>query len=229
MEHVSRFAKYQLTRFYAPVLSFYVTVVAIAIATSVAGASGEINGGSALVIFIVGLNCFKTSYLFSQANNLSRRSFYFATLLAILILAVAISLVDLVVYGVLRPMIEYQTLPFANVYQMTGFTRLFWAAAVLTLCASVGWMITMLYYRANPIVKVLISLSPFAVASAFRYFNILTAGRLATTLSRFAVNALGLAGGMPNPHTAMLSFSLASVVILALNYLLMYKTPVKSQ
>ena len=228
MEHVSRFAKYQLSRFSAAVLIFYIAVVVIAIVTSFAGASGEFNGGSALLAFILGLNCFKTSFLFSQANNISRRSFYFATLLSILTLAVALSLVDLVVYGVLGPVIEYQTFQFMNVYQMTGLTRFLWAAAALTLSASLGWMITMLYYRVNSIMKVFISLSPFAVASAYGYFNNLTAGGLALSLERFALNALGLAGGMPNPYTAMLSLALVAIVIWVLNCLLMYKTPVKA-
>ena len=228
MECVARFAKYQLSRFYIAVLAFYLVVVVIAIATSFTGASAEFNGGSALLIFIVGLNWFKTSFLFSQANNISRRSFYLATLLALLSLALAMSLADLVAWGVLRPVMEYQTFQFMHVYQMTGLTRFFWAAVILTLSASLGWMITMLYYRANPIMKVFISLSPFVVMSAYNYGNRLTAGRLAMSLGRFALDALGLAGGIPNPHTAILSFALASIVIGALNYLLMYKTPVKA-
>lgn len=229
MARVLSFAKYQVSSLSIVIGGFYLGVFAIALVTALFGWTGEMNGGMVIVAFVLGLNCFKTSYLFAQANNISRRSFYFATVLALLVLSIGSFCTEFLATGLLKSLITYGSVHFYAYYQMGFFAEFLFTVSMLMLLTSVGWMINMIYYRSNAIMKVVVSLSPIGLVFVFNYFNDRTQGGLWNALFGFVQKALGFQTEVPNPYIAVLSFTLGSIAILLFNYLLMYRTPVKAR
>ena len=219
MNRILSFAKYQLCDNRNGVLIFYATLVAIAVAMILKseGANGtsSLSGSSIVFIFVLGLNCFRSSFLFAQANNITRRTFYFATILALVGLAVILSLADFVMDSAMNRYAFYEGF-FEQMYAAPAVTKILWTTVLLTFSASLGWMITMFYYRANALVKVLISVSPIAFMIIASYIHQLTSGRFGYWLLDFFVRASGFSGEIPNPYPAIGSLFLASLLIWAL-------------
>lgn len=161
MNRVLSLAKYQLSDNKIAVVVYYTVLAAIALLLiSISGSGSEVSGlssSSIIFIFVVGLNCFKQSFLFSQANNLSRRTFYLAAVLSLVGLAVIMSACNFVLDSILGRLASYTGL-FEEMYQAGAAAEILWTAALLTFFASVGWLVTMLYYRSHIVVKLLLYL-----------------------------------------------------------------------
>jgi hypothetical protein len=232
MHRIHSVAKYQIADNRNGVLVYYAVLIGLAlimVATPNWNSTGttSLSGVSSMIfIFVLGLNCFRSSFLFCQANNISRRSFYFATILSLLVLAVILSLCDLVLDAVLGRYPFYEGF-FEQIYPASGFAKILWTTALFTFSASLGWMITMIYYRANPWVKVLVSISPIVVITLAGYLHQRTDGVFGYALFVLLGKALGFSAQGPNLYPAMATFVLASMAIWAVNYLLMRKTPVR--
>ena len=232
MHRIHSVAKYQIADNRNGVLVYYAVLIGIAlimVATPSWDSTGStsLSGVSSMIfIFVVGLNCFRSSFLFCQANNISRRSFYFATILSLLALAVILSLCDLVLDTVMSRYPFYAGF-FELVYTASGFVKILWTTALFTFSASLGWMITMIFYRANTWVKVLVSISPIAAITLAGYLHQRTGGAFGYALVNLLDKALGFSSETPNPYPAIVTFALASLVIWAVNYLLMHKAPVR--
>lgn len=231
MNRVFSFTRYQLRDYRNAVLTFYVILITLALImlASSGKSSGQssISGGSIVFVFVLGLNCFKTSFLFSQANNLSRKTFYLATLLSLVGLAIIMGFGDFIFEALMGRMPSYRGI-FEQIYGESSRAKILWSVVSLTFAGSLGWMITMLYYRSTTLWKVIISVSPVVVLSVFTYLNSLLGGRLGISLGSFLVTAMGFAGETPNPYPAILSFTLGSIMLWLVNYVLMYKVPVKA-
>ncbi len=59
--------------------------------------SSGIEMSTAIFIFIMALNSFKSPFYFSQGNNISRNSFIIGTIKAGIIMAAALSLIDVII------------------------------------------------------------------------------------------------------------------------------------
>lgn len=241
MNRVLSFAKYQLADYRKAVLIFYSVIAALAvimIATSrQSSGQSSLSGASIVFVFALGLNCFKTSFLFSQANNISRKTFYWATLVSLVALSVIMGLVDfaldsymnrLPIYQGFFEQIYFGKIYFQQIYVEASLAKILWSMAVLTFAGSLGWLITMLYYRSSTLLKVVISISPVVFLTLITFFDLLTAGRLGNSLLVFLAKSLGL-GLTSTPYPAILSFTLGSAVLWTLNYFLMYKVPARAQ
>ena len=232
MNRILPFAKYQLSDNRSGVLIFYSILIAIAVMMAAIpswDSRGQTNlsGSSIVFVFVIGLNCFRSSFLFAQANNITRRTFYFATILALVGLAVILSLADFIMDSVMSRYPFYAGL-FEQMYAAPAVTKILWTIVLLTFSASLGWMITMLYYRANALVKVLISVSPIALMLLVNYIHLLTGGRFGYWLLDFFARALGFSWETSNPYPAIGSLFLASLLIWGINFLLIKKAPVRA-
>jgi hypothetical protein len=231
MARVWAFTKYQLRDYRTAVLVYYLILAALI--ALVVGNSGRIegqdslSGGSIIFIFVLGLNCFKTSFRFAQANNISRRAFYLATLLSLVGLAIIMGVVDLILDVLMDSFPIYVSL-FEQIYGMSGIAKGLWTTASLVFAASLGWMITMIYYRSNTVWKVIVSLSPVAAISVLSLLDRLSGGKAVSSTLSFLTWAFGFAGETPNPFQAVLTFLAGSAIIWAINILLLYRAPVKN-
>jgi len=231
MDNILKVTKYQLRDFRKPVMIYYLVITALGLLLFMAGPNGESSFGGAtfIFIFILGLNSFKSSFKFMQANNISRRTFYFGNIGAIIAVSTFMSLVDLIIDKVFTATVRYKGF-YEQIYIYSsgqGFLpRISWNLTLLMVATSLGFMITVLYYRSNKVAKILISLVPAIGLILFSFFNRQTDGRLAEAILSFLGNALGLTGGQ-NPYMAMFSFIIAAIGVLAITYGLIFKAPIK--
>lgn len=124
------------------------------------GSSSGFETASAIFVFVVGLNSFKSSFQFLQFLGVTRKSFLAGSLLALLAVAVGMSIVDTLI-GELFAQLHPYTPMFVEFYGMEDFLAQFaWETVMLAMAAFVGFFITMLYYRCNKVMKIVISLSP---------------------------------------------------------------------
>jgi len=231
MARVWSFTKYQLRDYRTAVLVFYLVLAAmIALTLGISGrmeGHASLSGGSFIFVFVIGLNCFKTSFRFAQANNLSRRVFYLATLLSLVGLAVIMGAVDVILDAVMDRLPIYLGL-FDQIYGKSAVAKGLWTTASLIFASSLGWMITMIYYRSNTVWKVIVSLSPVAAISVLSLLDRLSGGKAVSSTLSFLTWAFGFAGETPNPFQAVLTFLAGSAIIWAINILLLYRAPVKN-
>ena len=182
MHRIHSVAKYQIADNRNGVLVYYAVLIGLAlimVATPNWNSTGttSLSGVSSMIfIFVLGLNCFRSSFLFCQANNISRRSFYFATICPFWCWRSSS------VCAILCSMPCWADTRFMKAslrdYPASGFAKILWTTALFTFSASLGWMITMIYYRANPWVKVLVSISPIVVITLAGYLHQRTDGSL---------------------------------------------------
>lgn len=232
MNNVLKVAKYQLRDFRKSVMIYYSVILGLGlflvILTMKSQATGQssFSGASVIFLFILGLNCFKTSFKFVQANNISRKVFYLGNIIAIVSISGIIALIDFIIDRIFVSCVSYAGI-FEQIYTSGGFfDKVLWSVAILTFATSLGWIITMIYYRCNSLMKSIVSLSPVVIAIVFGYFNRLTYGDLGEAITNFLGSALGLTNGL-NPYMAVLSFTIATMGIFGLSYLLLYKAPIR--
>ena len=161
-----------------------------------------------------------------QANNVSRRRFYFGNILALSVIALFMATIDTTLSFVMRLLIPYSGMT----EQMYGTTsllpELIWIFTLATLAAHVGWFISMVYYRSNKLQKIVVSLSPLFVFITLIYIDRRTAGALVSSMTRFLTAVLGFSNG-PNPYIASLSFTVGAAIMAGFCYLLIRRAPVK--
>ncbi len=226
-------AKYQLMDFKKSVLVYYSVVIALLLVipfmlNQINGTTINFNGGggSAIMVFVIGLNSFKSSFKFMQANNISRKKFFMGNIISLVTLCGIMASIDYLLGTVLNSLTPYESI-FHQIYLQNRFLdKLLWSFTILTLFAVIGWTINMFYYRSNKYMKIMISIAPVFLIMFISYLNRFTDGELIRSISRFLLSAFGVSGVL-NPYMAVLSFIVATVGISGLIYLLIYKAPIK--
>lgn len=224
--------KYQLYYSYKGVAVFYTVIVLIMLA--VINISNRVSEevtfgglGTATVIFlaIVGLDCFKSSYKFMTANNVSRKKFYYGNMASLVIIAAFMALVDTLINGILSQIFRYESL-LEQLYRTNNYlAEYFWSFGLYTLVACGGWLITMIYYRANRMVKILVSVIPVAMIILYVYIERQTGGMMSRAIVGFLGRAMGFAYNN-NAYIGALSLFAGTALLLSACYLLVRKAPI---
>jgi hypothetical protein len=203
--------------------------------------SSGLEFSTVIFLFVMGLNAFRENFYFSQANNLSRKTFWSGLLLSILPIAFLMSIVDLVInriynafvpsptnfdmiYGTFRDtgMFDWNTMQYvweqSNSYY-TLFSTLIWQFAAYVLFFVLGVVITLIYFRSNNLVKIIVSVTPVALLVLLR--NI--AGLLPKTwILSFGTFIDAIFGWQTrNPYMATLTFFTSSFFLAGCFYLLL--------
>ncbi len=190
---------------------------------------GGIDFASAVFVLILGLNSFSTAFRFTLAKNVSRMKFFVGTVQALIIIAAVLATVDTVYGTFLRTLIPYECLQ-TQLYGTTSpLTVLPWTFALYTALAISGFMITMLYYRSNRLLQMLISLSPLLFYLILVILNYLTDGAAPRALKNLFSTAFGFSTSTPNPYIAVASLLLGAVVVAAISFLLIRRIAFRSQ
>ncbi|MGI6358868.1 MAG: hypothetical protein ACOX2K_09300 [Bacillota bacterium] len=179
---------------------------------------------SLIFIFIAGLDCFSTAFRFMQANNVSRRYFFFGTSLSLFMIAALMASVDAAMNVGLRQLFVYKGL-FQQLYPVgSPLVDFCWSLSLFAFAAHLGWLITMVYYRSNPLMRTLVSVSPVLVIMLF--LNISLGRNLAPRIIHWFAKMLGLMG-TPRPFVAIGSFLLATLLAAAGSWLLLRRATVR--
>ncbi len=240
MNNILGIAKYQIRDFRKSLIIFYIIVSSLGIYINYKASTNTNIGVSGLelaaiiFLFIGGLNCFKDNFRFMMANNRPRKSFFIGSMVALIGVA-GLMAVGNVVLGSIYKVINttYQSM-FYQLYGVYGINSiiatLLWNFGILFLVAVAGWFITMAYYKANTIMKIIISLVPVLAIYVMQYIS-----RINADFGLWLTNSFLKAMGFDltktyenvNPYIAVLTFSIATIIILVFNYLLLKRMYIK--
>ncbi len=182
---------FQIRRNLFSVLVFYLIYSGVICILSVMshifseGANSGIDIASAVFVLVTGLCCFKESFYFSQSCGVSRRSFYWGTVLAGIPLSFGVALINSLfncLYNLFTPNILFHDLLFSDgglrnaldesqsgilnaaSWSFSGFLRgLVWMFALFCCLYLFGMMVTLIFYRSNKILKTIIGAGAWLV------------------------------------------------------------------
>jgi hypothetical protein len=243
-----KLAKYNVKSNLKPLIIFYlifitlITSIVIINKTSGGGiGSSGIEFSSVIFLFVIGLNSFKENFYFSQANNISREDYFKSMAVTILPVALGMSLIDLVInrtYNVFMAsptiydmaygsssysFINVETWTQSNSIQTLLGTATFLFAFYIVAFA-IGLLITMIYFKCNKIMKVLVTLSPLlfqAILGIIVYKSPEFEGKLEV----FIENILGI--NTRNSYMAVMTFICLFIILMFFVYILVRKAVVK--
>lgn len=241
-------AKYQILSSIGAIRIYYliylsvIMLISASIVTSDGRAtSSGLDFSTMIFLFVMGLNSFKSNFFMSQANNVSRKSFFRGLIVGVFPITFVVSLIDLIInraqnvfakcattydmiYGNYRNMQSYMNWTQSNDIK-TLFGTLIWQFAIYSAIFIMGILISLCYYRSNKIVKVIISVIP-ALIIGFSY-NINN-----TFISIFNINIAGIIPAAfgwhsQNPYIAVFSLSVLMLVFSMSIYLLTKRAIIK--
>lgn len=242
-----KIARFQVIDSIGPICIYYaifLLILTLLVGARVnAGASFTSSGleiASVIFLFVAGLNSFKGSFKFSQANNITRKTFFKGAILGMLPITLAMSIIDLVInrvynifvksptnfdmiYGAFRDtgMREMASGAIAWVQSNDIFTLLgtiTWQFAVYSMFFLMGLLISLIYYRSNKLLKVIISAIPVVLLMLSNISHGFSTSFSWDKVLGFISAAFGWQSR--NPYIAMLSFTIIGVIFAAFIYLL---------
>jgi hypothetical protein len=236
MNKIWKVSKYQLRDLRLAMLIYY-TIIALITLTMVISyikvsqqpnanmSFGGFGFSSVIFLFISGLNCFKLNFKFMQANNISRKRFFIANTITLTLAAAFMAIIDVILNEVIILLIPYEGM-FEQLYRLNNmFADFMWSFALLAFMASLGWLITMLYYKCNSIMKIAVSLSPIFVSILITMLNKITNGAITKAILNFFTAALGFSNN--NPYAAVVSFTVGFAGAIGICYLLIRRMSIK--
>ncbi len=196
-----------------------------------------------IFLFVAGLNVFREAFRFSMQNGVSRKNLWGGTAVTFLTISSGMALIDSVIrlitvnltagygfkiYGIYDSMFYY-TDRFDRMGEIQKTLEGFLLNFCLYMAAlTVGYFITVGYYRMNKMAKIIVSIGvPAFVLVIFPvlfevFFKQQPAG-LFYEVSTFVLKG----SNHDNPYFAMGSGLLISVVFLGLTYLMVRRAPIK--
>ena len=236
MNNILKVSKYLLSDYKNALLIFYgivmgiVTLLTFTYLELARNGDGKVSfsgfGFSAFIfLFVSGLNCFKVNFKFLQANNISRKRFYYANIITLISISAFMALIDTTMTKILKLIMPYESMIEQLYKNDLFFTSFMWSFALFALVASTGWCITMLYYRCDKLMKTIISFAPVLILILFFMINNLTKGAIGMAIIKFLTVALGFTNN--NPYMAVLTFFIATALALGLCYLLIRRITIK--
>lgn len=236
MSNILRATKYQLAMFIPQSLScLLILAINILISITVTNlfpGSGISAGSSDLIvliwILILGLSFFIPSFKFILSNAVSRKSLFWANILSLAIVSVIWAGVLTIVLSLISKM-NIKVIVLYNLFYKDNSTMgtMFWFIGIFFLLATLGWFITMVYYRSSKRMSYAISFSPFILSGLLTIINQSTNGKLIDAFINFFITAMGFSGNIPNPYIGSFSMLLLTVIICSFNYLLIRKAQIK--
>lgn len=227
--------KYILNDFKKGMLIFYTVILAITLIMmfsyfKFSNPNNQISFGgfgfsTVIFLFVSGLNSFKTNFKFMQANNVPRKRLYTSTIVSFLLVAGFMALIDVALNRVLNQIFPYEGLVDAIYHNNFFLAEFIWSFSLFTVALSGGWLITMIYYRCNKIMKIIISVAPVFLIVLLGYINSFTRGAVVSFINTFMVTLFDLTN--LNPFVSAFNIFILTAVVLGLCYLLIRRAPIK--
>lgn len=238
MNNILKVSKYILRDARSALLVYYAITLVIALLFSgltmnalKSGRTTSLGGfglSAAIFLFVLGLNSFKSNFQFMQSYNISRRKFYFSSVMALSTLALIMTIIDVVFNNVLGALLPYRGI-YEQLYHNSFFLAdILWTFGLFFFVINLGWFITVLYYRGNRFTNTLVSITPSLVIVVLIIIDKLTDIAVFENVINFVGLALGLEGKL-NSNIAVFSFLFGGSILLLLTYFLIKRIPLKDK
>lgn len=201
-----------------------------------------IDMAPAIFLFVCGLNAFKDNFYMALQNGISRKSLFRNRLYVVLTLSLAMALFDQIVM-VLGKAIDAlsDSINYSGVLEMLygsqfgsqsgGFLMYFESFLFLTTLfiafLSLGYLITVIFYRMNKKQKISYVIGFYVVAFVILpIIDMMMAGQLSVILLKFLDLTMGMSAH--NPFIGMFSLIVFSIILSGLTWVLIRKAGVKN-
>ena len=236
--------KYQIYQFKRPLLIYYLIIYVVFIFFIIENSSltnqgvdarlGGIESASMIFIFIAGLNSFKETFKMFLQNGLSRKTLFISFVYSIIPISAVMALIDSINGIIASLVIKYDPayLQFYSqryVGSVSGILKyaegFLWYIFAYAMLAMIGYFITVLYYRMNKGLKLLVS-----IGFPTFFFIILPMididGAIYKGIGNFFSFAWGYKNGY-NPYFSMVTCTLIFALFGGLSFLLIEKAAAK--
>lgn len=242
--------KYQFAEAKKPLIIYYAiifTLVAIAYISANVFFSVHVNNisfsgvemASMIFIFVAGLNSFKETFRMFMQNGVSRKTLFLSYLLSLLPVCGIMAVIDNSLGILDRYTSNYRSV-FLQFYGswfgdnpgiiQTYAVGLLWGLTTYAACAMAGYLITVLYYRMNKALKLLVSIGvPVFLIIVLPAVDVtFTGGAISKGIAQLIQLAIGARHG--NSPVIAIGFNLLLTALYgALSFLLIRKAVVKEQ
>jgi hypothetical protein len=202
--------------------------------------------GSIIAVFMTSLFAYKESFRFSTANGISRRSHFAATLLAIGILSVVFSLIDTMISSISIAFSSYRPLyleifgsrygvadwpakltsNFPNIVQIQ-LENFLWSIFFHLFFAILAFFITVIFYRLNKVLKIVLIVSPSFLLNGISAFDIYVCnGKIGAFFAWLIPYVFGNST-YNNPYLSILRIFAITVLFAAIAWMFARKSIVK--
>lgn len=209
------------------------------------GYSSGIEISTVIFMFITGIAIFKESFYFSQSNNISRKTYFKGTMLAIVPTAAIASGIDIIInriYNVFATCPNIYDMGFTNFRDLdmigikntwvqnndilTLFNTFLFQFTIYIMIFIVGLTIALIYYKCNKLMKTVVSVLPvifiILISSLTAIFP-----EVFNNIVLLINNMLGIS--TRNPHAPMATFMGIAIILSGVIYLLIKKTVIKER
>lgn len=227
--------------YYAIVLLLLTTIIIFENNTTSSGSLSGVEFQTVIFLFVCGLNSFKSNFYFAKSNNISRKTFVKGVLISIVPIALIMSIIDIIIYSVSKIFIDNVTfyeMSFKRVYLMYADSSiksnafmdiidlLVFQFTLFIVAYILGFVIRMIYYRSNKIMKVVVSILPIVLFRA--YYNVMTSvGEIAIILTKFLDFIFGF--NPANAYGPMITFSVVALILALVSFVLINKAAIKEK
>lgn len=242
--------KYQLFDYKKGVMIFYIIILWVYIMMCVTmikasnvngiekGTFGGMDMATAIFLFICGLCSFKENFLMLSQNGVSRKTIFKGRVMVTITIAVAMALIDNVIYWIFRAIsstytsnIECTSL-FVQIYpervhKVSSFLlhaeNLLFDIVIYLGAFFIGYFITIMFYRLSKAGKAIAGagVPVFFIVVLPIIDSTLTGGRICKLLQSLVILTMGTFGKF------IISFIVISAAFAALSWALMRKAPVR--
>lgn len=244
--------RYQLRDSFKAVVVFYIVILALnlvfatavtivqnVVGTQMGSNAAGFDTATGVFLFVVGLCSFKENFYLLTQSGTSRKSLVLGQFGSALVLAGALAVIDKLLY-LLMDAVGWLLGSFGAVtmYEMEyplqtlfdHLPHLLFTFTSYLACISVGYLVTVLYYRMPAGAKVAVSVGvPVLLFIVLPIVDsTLTNGVIFGTMAKVVAFAMGLSGGIPgNPWMAILSFVVLSAAFGGISWLMIRRAAVK--
>ena len=239
--------KYNLSSLKNSIIIYYSIFITVCVTSALLSKNGNISSSgielsSVIFIFVAGLNLFKENFYFMKSNNVSRKDFIYGTALSMIPVVVVMSIIDIILNRIYNIFIKcptiydmvYTSIGSGQWYSSTNWIQSNSISTILnssifqaSLClaaVSLGFIITIIYYKCNSFMKVVVSVAPIAFLTlgstiGTAYPNI------SKNLNKFIQTIFGL--NSQNSYIAVLTFIILFVIFIGISRLLTRRAIIK--
>lgn len=216
-------------------------IISITFLSKNGGTTSGIEFATMIFLFVLGLSFNKENFYFAQANNIPRVDYFKSLAIAIFPIALGMAIIDVIlnrVYNIfasgptmydmsynnftgapLNMEVWIQSNSMQTIFGTVTFLFSFYIAAF-----AIGLLITLIYYKCNRTMKILVSLSPLVIQVILGIVAYNSPG-LAEKTGTFFMNILGL--NTKNSYMAVMTFICLFIVSMCFVYMLVRRAVVK--
>lgn len=241
-------SKYQINDYKKSIKIYYLVIMLIIVFFTVLDkvwgneGNGSYNGfetSAIIFLFICGLNSFKGTFFMMLQNGVSRKSMFIGNSLSILTVGMVMAVLDRVI-SVSANLISKVIggLAYVGFYDLAYSNRsaelnsiVFQLEAILITCiiyttaTVVGYFVTILYYRMNTALKVIVSIGvPASILFIIPLIDsMIFDGKIIAFTGKFFSFIFGGPEGNPNPYNILLVCVIGIIIVQGLTWLLVRK------